>query len=332
MWGFWGDALGWHGRGQGPYRVSSSSLCRAWHCSPRARSARCCSVTSSSRCRSPRACSSPRASSAVGPRGQRGHPDTPNPPGTLLKGRAAAGPLVGVTGGLYPMPLLPGVGQMDAGDGQRDTGDGQVDAGDRQTSPCRAALPRASSARSRRRATSSSPSAVTLTSSLAWGEGTRRCGDRGGTASSGLCVLCQSPVPPHHCPVSPSCPQAPGGFASPHHVSQRSWDMDLGKILSQRDAHPGEDAGAPRMSQVTQVPHGWHPRCQGGDRGRVSCVPDGCTAQPHSQPHSWEAGAFFQPLQTIVRPDGPGGAAGPGSSSRLCRGTGARPFPSRGGS
>lgn len=107
VWGFWGDALGWHGRGQGPYRVSSSSLCRAWHCSPRARSARCCSVTSSSRCRSPRACSSPRASSAVGPRGQRGHPDTPNPPGTVPKGRAAVGPLVWRDGGFVPNAAAP---------------------------------------------------------------------------------------------------------------------------------------------------------------------------------------------------------------------------------
>lgn len=234
------------------------------------------------------------------------------------KGVRLRDPSCGVTGDLYPMLLLPGDRQMDAGDGQRDAGDGQADAGDRQTSPCRASLPWVSSARSCRRATTSSPSAVTLTSSLAWGEGTRWCGDRGGTVSSGLSILCQSLVPPHHRPTSPSCPQAPGGSTSPHHVSQRGRDVDLGKILlSQRDAHPGEDAGAPRMSQVTQAPRGWHPQCQGGDRGHPSCVPHGCTAQPHSQPHSREAGAFFQPLQTIVRPDEPGGAAGPGSSSGL---------------
>lgn len=233
------------------------------------------------------------------------------------KGMRLRDPSCGVTGDLYPMPLLPGVGQMDAGD--------------RQTSPCRAALPRASSARSRRRATSSSPSTVTLTSSLAWGEGTRWCGDGWDGVLWALHRL-PEPCSSSSLPCVPKLPQAPGGSTSPHHVSQRSWDMDLGKTLSQRDAHPGEDAGALWMSQVTQAPHGGHSRCQGGDRGRVSCIPDGCTPQPHSQPHSWEAGAFFQPLQTIVRPDEPGGAAGPGSSSRLCHGTGARPFPSRGGS
>lgn len=145
---------------------------------------------------------------------KRGSPRAPQTPAQLTpKGRMGGwdprmGSLRGVAGELRPTPLLPG--------------DGRRDAASRRRSPCRAALPWASSARSRRRASTSSRSAVALASSLAWGEGTRRRGDNGGqcppvtsSTAGALHLLTTSPCPPHVLPLSSLCP--------PHVPKLRCW-------------------------------------------------------------------------------------------------------------
>ena len=47
------------------------------------------------------------------------------------------------------------------------------------------------------------------------GRGDTAAWGQGWAASSHLFICCRSPAPPHRCPMSPSCPHAPGGLRSP---------------------------------------------------------------------------------------------------------------------
>lgn len=141
-------------------------------------------------------------------------------------------------------------------------------------SPRSAALPRASSDRSRRRATTSSRSAVALASSLAWGEGTGRRGDRGGQRPP----VSSSPAGALPLLATTPCPQAMLLVASRpaivflEGVGTWIWGKSL---FPGGMAHPGEDSGAQGGSQepqATQAPRGWHPWCLGGDRVPPSLV------------------------------------------------------------